>query len=128
MPTLYTWPMRVAEQRDTKMTNIEVYIEDAGTITIDGVTFTVSYEGEATFDVQRDVVDHRHDDYYGGTDIYGDVFHYEDFNPAYVWAGTADDEIVDGHIHHDAAVAVFAKWIEEGGAGVLEQQATEKDW
>ena len=108
--------------------NIDIYIEDAGTITIDGVTFTVGYGGEATFEVERDVVDHRHLGNEGGYDIWGDVYHYESFNPEHVWGETSDDEIASGHIHHDAVVAVFAKWIEEGGAGVLEEQATEKDW
>lgn len=107
------------------MTEIDIYIEDAGTFTIDGVTYSVGYAGEVTFDVQRDVVDHRHDDYYGGDDIWGDVFHYESFDPAGVWA---DDDVVEGHVHHDAAVAAFAKWVNEGGAGILEEMAQESTY
>jgi|TARA_S200002703_G_scaffold78376_2_gene67480 hypothetical protein len=105
------------------MTDIDIYIEDAGTFTIDGNTWTVCYYGEVTFNVQREAVDNH-----GGWDVYDDVYYYEGFNPDNVSAEDGDNEIVDGHIHHDAAVAAFKKWIDEGGAGVLEQQATEKGW
>ena len=110
------------------MTEIEICIEDAGTFTIDGNTWTVCYYGDISFDVRREAIDHRHDEYSGGWDIYGNVYYYEDFNPAHVSAEADGDEIVDGHIHHDLAVAAFKKWIEEGGAGVLEEEATESEW
>lgn len=104
------------------MLDIDIYIEDAGTFTIDGVTYSVGYAGDMSFDVVRDVVDHRHLGNEGGYDIWGDVFHYDSFDPACVWA---DDDIAEGHVLHDAAVAAFAKWVEEGGAGILEEMAEE---
>ena len=104
------------------MLDIDIYIEDAGTFTIDGVTYSVGYAGDMSFDVVRDVVDHRHLGNEGGYDIWGDVFHYDSFDPACVWA---DDDIAEGHALHDAAVAAFAKWVEEGGAGILEEMAEE---
>jgi len=111
------------EQRDIKMIDIEIDIEDTAIITIDGATFSVGYAGEATFEVERDVVGSR-----GEYDVWGDVFHFIDCDADSVWAersGIGGDTIEEGDANHAIIVKAFGDWVNEGGAGILEECATE---